>query len=224
MDFSNSSHRLGFAVAVIIIVAVGAWLYFGKNAQNPPQAHEGPKTAEQPTLPDMSGEQKRDEAKKEVSGAVLHTSFGEIEVVFFRDKAPKTVENFVKLVEQGFYNNTKFHRVIRDFMIQGGDPLSKDDTQMGRWGTGGPGYQFADEINDQRIVRGVLAMANAGPNTNGSQFFIVTAQATPWLDGKHTVFGKVVSGLDVVEKIGSADTGPSDIPKTPIVIQQVVLK
>jgi cyclophilin family peptidyl-prolyl cis-trans isomerase len=109
-------------------------------------------------------------------------------------------------------------------MIQGGDPLSKDDAAMARWGTGGPGYQFADEINDQKIVRGVLAMANSGPNTNGSQFFIVTTVATPWLDGRHTVFGKVVRGMEVVAGIGNTETGQNDVPKIPITIQNVTLK
>jgi len=109
-------------------------------------------------------------------------------------------------------------------MIQAGDPLSKDDAMIGRWGTGGPGYQFEDEINDVALVRGVLAMANAGPNTNGSQFFIVTAEATPWLDGKHTAFGKVISGMEVVDAIEATPTGPSDRPVEPVVIQAIVVK
>ena len=224
MDFTNSSHRLGFAVALLFIITAGTWWYVsGRSAKNPP-AREAPNGTEQPNAPNEEKPQKAEETKKEASGAVMRTSRGEIEVVFFRDKAPKTVENFETLVKAGFYDGTKFHRVIKDFMIQGGDPLSKDDTQMGRWGTGGPGYQFADEINSEKIVRGVLAMANSGPNTNGSQFFIVTAGATPWLDGKHTVFGKVVKGMDVVDKIEGTPTGPNDVPETPMVIQQVVLK
>lgn len=136
-----------------------------------------------------------------LSGAVFKTNLGSFEVVFFGDKAPHTVENFITLAQKQFYNGTKFHRVIKDFMIQGGDPLTKDDAKQTLWGTGGPGYMFADEFNDERLVRGIVAMANSGPNTNGSQFFVITAESTPWLDGKHTPFAKVVSGMDVVMKI-----------------------
>ena len=225
MNWNNSSHRLGFALTIIIIAAVGVVLYFSNTERTaiPARQKEEAKSLEQIVEPPMK-EQPKETEKKEVIGAVLKTSLGDIEVLFFREKAPKTVENFVKLASEGFYSNTRFHRVIKDFMIQGGDPLSKDDTQMGRWGTGGPGYQFADEINDQKIVRGVLAMANSGPNTNGSQFFIVTAQATPWLDGKHTVFGKVVRGMDVVDAIENIPTVQNDVPKTPVVIEQLLLK
>lgn len=162
-------------------------------------------------------------ADQAITRAVLKTSSGNIEIEFFKSKAPATVANFIKLSQAGFYDGVKFHRVIRDFMIQSGDPLSKgDDTSS--YGRGGPGYTFPDEINDQKIVRGVIAMANAGPNTNGSQFFIVTAAATPWLDGKHTVFGKVVSGMEVVDKINNVITGENDIPKTAIVIGGVELR
>lgn len=226
MDFTNSSHRLGFALAIIIVIAVWATLYLSKEEQSIGSDGQGEKAESivEMVQPPMQETQKKTEEKKESTRAVFQTSQGEMEVELFRDKAPKTVENFETLVKSGFYDRTKFHRVIKNFMIQGGDPLSKDDTQMGRWGTGGPGYQFADEINDQKLVRGVLAMANAGPNTNGSQFFIVTAAATPWLDGKHTVFGKVVRGMDVVDKIGNTETGPNDVPKTPVVLQSITLK
>src|SRR5436853_4035977 len=125
--------------------------------------------------------------------ATLHTSHGVIAVELHDEDAPKTVENFLKLVRDGFYDGVIFHRVIPDFMIQGGDPTGT--------GSGGPGYQFEDEFNDHKVVRGALAMANAGPNTNGSQFFIVTTEATPWLDGKHTVFGRLPSGTEVVDEI-----------------------
>ncbi|MDO8593921.1 MAG: peptidylprolyl isomerase [bacterium] len=155
---------------------------------------------------------------------MFKTNLGDIEVTFFAAKAPKTVENFLKLAGSGFFDSTKFHRVIKSFMIQGGDPLSKDDAQKNAWGTGGPGYQFEDEINDQKLVRGVLAMANAGPGTNGSQFFIVTAAATPWLDGHHTVFGKVTKGMDVVDKIENTPVGPNDVPKTAVVIESISFK
>jgi len=150
-----------------------------------------------------------------VSSATLHTNRGDIAVELFDDDAPKTVENFTKLARDGFYDGVIFHRVIQDFMIQGGDPTGT--------GSGGPGYQFEDEFNDHRVQRGALAMANAGPNTNGSQFFIVTADACPWLDGKHTVFGKVTSGMDVVDAISNADTGPGDKPREEIRIESVTL-
>jgi cyclophilin family peptidyl-prolyl cis-trans isomerase len=150
-----------------------------------------------------------------VSTATLHTSEGPIELELYPDDAPKTVENFVKLSNDGFYEGVTFHRVIPDFMIQGGDPTGT--------GMGGPGYEFEDEFNEHRVVRGALAMANAGPNTNGSQFFIVTAEETPWLDGKHTVFGRVTSGMDVVDRISGADRDANDRPREPITIDRVEL-
>ena len=137
--------------------------------------------------------------------ALMKTNFGDIKLELFRDDAPETVENFVKLSNTGFYNGTLFHRVIPKFMIQGGDPNSKNE-DWSTHGTSGPGYTFADEFNNHKLVAGVLAMANAGPNTNGSQFFIVTAEETPWLDNKHTVFGKVVQGMNVVKKIEGTKT------------------
>src|SRR3954467_202597 len=133
-----------------------------------------------------------------MTSATLHTNHGAIGIELFDDDAPKTVDNFLKLSRDGFYNGVVFHRVIPDFMIQGGDPTGT--------GTGGPGYQFEDEFNDHKVERGALAMANAGPNTNGSQFFIVTTEAAPWLDGKHTVFGRVTDGMDVVDTISAAET------------------
>jgi len=150
-----------------------------------------------------------------VSTAVLHTNVGAIGVELFDDDAPKTVENFRKLAGDGFYDGLTFHRVIPDFMIQGGCPEGT--------GTGGPGYTFEDEFNQNKIVRGALAMANAGPNTNGSQFFIVTTEAAPWLDGKHTVFGKITDGMDVVDAIEATDTDRSDKPSEPQVIERVEL-
>ena len=147
--------------------------------------------------------------------ATMHTNHGVIELELFDEDAPQTVENFTKLAGDGFYDGVVFHRVIEDFMIQGGDPTGT--------GMGGPGYTFEDEINDHRVERGALAMANAGPNTNGSQFFIVTADATPWLDGKHTVFGRVTSGLDVVDSISAVDTDANDKPRDPVVIERVEL-
>lgn len=156
---------------------------------------------------------------------VMHTNFGDITLELFRDKAPKTVDNFIKLSRQGFYDGTLFHRVIKGFMIQGGDPNTKTDPK--NWaihGTGGPGYQFEDEINDQALVRGILAMANAGPGTNGSQFFIITAPATDWLNGKHTPFGKVISGMEVVDKIEQVKVNEVAHPLEDVVVEKVEVK
>ena len=150
-----------------------------------------------------------------MSAATLHTNHGPIEVELHDGDAPKTVENFRKLAGDGFYNGVIFHRVIPDFMIQGGDPTGT--------GTGGPGYTFEDEVNDHPVARGALAMANAGPNTNGSQFFIVTADACPWLDGKHTVFGRVTSGMDVADTISNVETSAGDRPSEDVVIERVDL-
>jgi cyclophilin family peptidyl-prolyl cis-trans isomerase len=149
-----------------------------------------------------------------MSTATMTTSEGAIELELFDQDAPKTVENFRKLASSGFYDGLTFHRVIKDFMIQGGCPQGT--------GTGGPGYTFEDEINDHKIVRGALAMANAGPDTNGSQFFIVTARACPWLDGKHTVFGEVSEGLDVVDRLEGAETDAADRPAQPLRIESIV--
>jgi cyclophilin family peptidyl-prolyl cis-trans isomerase len=151
-----------------------------------------------------------------VSTATISTSEGDVVFELFDADAPKTVQNFKDLSAKGFYDGKIFHRVIADFMIQGGCPEGT--------GTGGPGYEFEDEINQHKIVRGTLAMANAGPNTNGSQFFIVTADATPWLDGKHTAFGQVTGGEDVVQRIGTTQTGPGDRPVTPIEIRTITVE
>ena len=150
-----------------------------------------------------------------MSAATLHTSHGAVELELFDDDAPNTVENFRKLATDGFYDGVVFHRIIPDFMIQGGDPTGT--------GSGGPGYTFEDEFNDHPVARGALAMANAGPNTNGSQFFIVTAEACPWLDGKHTVFGRVTGGMDVVDAISQVQTDASDRPREDVVIERIDL-
>lgn len=146
---------------------------------------------------------------------MIHTSAGAVALELFDEDAPKTVENFRSLASDGFYDGLTFHRVIRDFMIQGGCP--KGD------GTGGPGYTFEDEINDHKIVRGAVAMANAGPDTNGSQFFVVTAEEAPWLDGKHTVFGEVTEGMDTVGAIESAAKDQRDRPIEPQIIERIEL-
>ena len=150
-----------------------------------------------------------------MTSATLETNHGAIGIELFDADAPKTVENFLKLARDGFYDGVVFHRVIENFMIQGGDPTGT--------GMGGPGYQFEDEINKRPVQRGALAMANAGPNTNGSQFFIVTAEATPWLDGKHTVFGRVTDGMDVVDTISALETDARDRPRSDVVIERVEL-
>ena len=150
-----------------------------------------------------------------MSKATIHTNHGAIEVELFDEDAPKTVENFRKLASDGFYDGVIFHRVIPDFMVQGGDPTGT--------GTGGPGYTFEDEFNQHKVVRGALAMANAGPNTNGSQFFIVTTQEAPWLDGKHTVFGEVTSGMESVDAIESTPTDNRDKPLEDALIERVEL-
>jgi peptidyl-prolyl cis-trans isomerase B (cyclophilin B) len=149
------------------------------------------------------------------SNATMKTNLGDIELELYDEDAPQTVENFRKLSGDGFYDGVIFHRVIKDFMIQGGDPTGT--------GTGGPGYQFEDEFNQHKIVRGALAMANAGPNTNGSQFFIVTTDEAPWLDGKHTVFGRVTDGMDVVDQIEAAETDARDKPVDEVRIESVAL-
>lgn len=148
-----------------------------------------------------------------MTSTTLHTSKGAIAIEFFDEDAPQTVENFRKLAREGFYDGITFHRVIPDFMIQGGCPRGD--------GTGGPGYEFEDEPNDRRVVRGALAMANRGPNTNGSQFFIVTAEEAAWLDGKHTVFGRVAEGMDVVDEISNVPRDSRDRPREAVTIRQV---
>ena len=150
-----------------------------------------------------------------MSQATLHTNHGPIVVELHEADAPKTVENFVKLSREGFYDGLAFHRVIKDFMVQGGCPQGT--------GTGGPGYTFEDEFNSHKVVRGALAMANAGPNTNGSQFFIVTTPEAPWLDGKHTVFGRIVEGMEVVDTIEGGKTDARDKPVDDAVIEGVDL-
>ncbi|KKU78304.1 MAG: Peptidyl-prolyl cis-trans isomerase [Parcubacteria group bacterium GW2011_GWA2_47_64] len=232
MDLSKPSHLLGLLTALVIVAGIFIAIFMVKQNKagteagetKIPQTGASPGTGEETTATTETNSAASGAPYAPKNGAIIKTNFGDIEVVFFGADAPKTVENFQKLAESGFYANTKFHRVIKNFMIQGGDPFSKDNTQMARWGTGGPGYTFEDEINAQKVVRGALAMANAGPNTNGSQFFIVTVQATPWLDGLHTVFGQVTRGMDVVDKISMTDTVTNDIPKSPVIIESIILK
>ncbi|MCR4306408.1 MAG: peptidylprolyl isomerase [Candidatus Yonathbacteria bacterium] len=199
-------------VVVLVLIAVAVVLFFMNDADN----KEG-KIVENITTNNL-----------EYSKAILVTNLGDIEVEFFSQDAPLTVANFVKLAEDEFYNGTKFHRVIKSFMIQGGDPLSKNDAAPEQWGTGGPGYKFNDEINANSDLyktgykRGILAMANSGSDTNGSQFFIMH-QDYP-LPPKYTIFGRVIFGQEVVDTIATTPTDSNDRPISPITIQKVLLK
>jgi peptidyl-prolyl cis-trans isomerase B (cyclophilin B) len=151
-----------------------------------------------------------------MTNATLHTSQGVIELELFDEDAPKTVANFLELAGKGYYDGLTFHRVIPDFMVQAGCPRGD--------GTGGPGYEFEDEPNDRLVVRGALAMANRGPNTNGSQFFIVTAEECPWLDGKHTVFGRVTAGMDIVDAISNVPRDGRDRPLEAVKTERIVIR
>lgn len=230
----STIQAIGIIVIAGLLLAVGLW--YGKTLDVKEAVREqeterrnvaGLNTIEPspttdiPTVEEVLGPQIPE--IRETVRATLVTSKGAIEVELDGEAAPKTVGNFVKLAQEGFYDGTTFHRVIEGFMIQGGDPLSKDPNVRARHGTGGPGYTFADEINDRPLVRGSLAMANAGPNTNGSQFFIVTAESTPWLNGRHTNFGEVVNGMDVVDAIIAVETDANDNPIEPVVVQRVMV-
>ena len=203
------------SIVIVIIIVLGIWFSMREK--------KGEENIINSTNQEPVSAVDSDEAKKTMS-AILHTNKGNITIEFYDKQAPNTVANFIKLAEDGFYNGVKFHRVIKGFMIQGGDPLTKDNSKMELWGTGDPGYKFADELgaNNHNDV-GTIAMANSGPNTNGSQFFINTA-ANNFLDTKHTVFGKVVSGMDVVTKIENVKTGEADRPVEAVVIESITLK
>ncbi len=209
-------------IIVVGLIGLGFWL-----SRTPDVVPES-----QNLLEDGQGEEVINNNTKEeiinepvkIMQATLHTNMGDITIEFFESEAPNTVANFTKLAGGGFYNGVKFHRVIKGFMIQGGDPLTKDDSKMAYWGTGGPGYKFADEITPtNKNLTGTISMANAGPNTNGSQFFINTADNN-FLDTKHTVFGKVVAGMEVVRAIEGVPTVPGDRPVEAVVIESVTLK
>jgi len=198
-------------IGVVVLIIFGLWFVLNKKE-------------EKNIIPLVNNQ-------SEIMNATLHTNKGDITIEFFDKQAPNTVANFLKLAKEGFYDGVKFHRVIKGFMIQGGDPLSKDDSKIDSWGTGGPGYQFADEIDPSSdlyktgYVKGIVAMANSGPNTNGSQFFIMTANYP--LPPLYTIFGKVASGQDVVDKIASVPTlepGILDRPITAIVLKNISLK
>lgn len=212
-----------FLIIILVLVCIGAGIYFiNKNKSQNPTTNPISQDTLEDTKKDPITNNNKEENKK-IMYATMHTNMGDI-TIQLSDTAPNTVANFKKLAGEGFYNGTKFHRVIKGFMNQGGDPLSKDDTKKSMWGTGGPGYKFNDEItatNHNDV--GTIAMANAGPNTNGSQFFINVAPNN-FLDTKHTVFGHVTSGMDVVTAINNTATDPTDKPLTPVVIESITLK
>lgn len=207
-----STKNIIFVVLSIIFIVGMVWI---SGSQKPPLVDtENLQTVSETTTGTMSS----------MSTATITTSKGVVTLELFTEKSPKTVENFVKLANEGFYNGTRFHRVIKDFMIQGGDPLSKDLASKNRWGTGGPGYQFADEISgDNKNNAGTISMANSGPNTNGSQFFINTANNN-FLDTKHTVFGRVISGMEVITAIEETETDPNDRPVQDMIIEKIEIK
>ena len=201
-----------------------------KNGLTPKMKPSGRSSASQSSQADgqvggaaeQANQKQLENLAEQYDGAIIKTNLGDITVKFYVQESPITVNNFLNLAKAGFYNDTKFHRVIKDFMIQGGDPLSKDD-DWSNDGTGGPGYQFQDEFNQHKLVKGSLAMANSGPNTNGSQFFIVTAEATSWLDGKHTNFGYVTGGIDIVEKIEKVSVNENAHPTEDVIVNSIEL-
>ena len=217
-------------IAAIIIVAAAAYFMFDRKSEEPAVDlnnssassasgnNNSTQTADQPS----SAASTQEALKNNMHTITLETNYGTIEFTTFDADTPKTVNNFITLANKGFYNNLTFHRVIDGFMIQGGDPNGN--------GSGGPGYQFEDEFSPGAdsykagYVKGVVAMANAGPNTNGSQFFIVTAEQTPWLDGVHTNFGYVISGWETLDAIENSTIGANDYPVEDIIIEKIILQ
>lgn len=214
-------------IIVIIIffaVAFGAVYFTSKPAEAPVATNNQPQTQDQ-VKPETTNTNNTEKPMTKSTTVILKTSKGEIELSLLTDKAPNTTANFAKLASEGFYNGVKFHRVIKGFMIQGGDPLSKDESKRQQWGMGGPGYKFNDELSGtEKYPQGTLAMANSGPNTNGSQFFIVTASPEAPLPPSYTVFGKVVKGMDVALAIENVKTGPTDQPLEDVVINSAIVK
>lgn len=205
---------------VVLIVIVGAIVYTTRNQTTEPEANL---SSNLPTQTPMAINPNDITPINNTVAVTLKTSKGDIMLSLDGKAAPLTVGNFVSLVKQGFYNGTAFHRVIPGFMIQGGDPLSKDPSMRVRHGTGDPGYQFKDEFNARKIVRGEIAMANSGPGTNGSQFFIVVGEAFPHLDGKHTNFGTITSGMDIVDAIVNVPADANNNPLVPVTINEVIV-
>lgn len=208
--------------ALVLAFAVGLYLFTG-NAENGKVRALAKNSQTQPTVENKTQTPVPPETK-----ATITTSMGDITVQLYNTEAPKTVANFAKLAKEGFYEGIMFHRVIKDFMIQGGDPFTKDDAKQKDWGKGGPGYQFEDELDPNApsykkgYVRGTLAMANSGPNTNGSQFFIVHKDYP--LPHNYTIFGQVTSGIEVVDKIAETKTGEGDRPIMSVAITRVTVE
>jgi len=234
------SQKIGIIVAVLVLLVLalgGAYFYTKQGAsvsegmKTTPQVTQeaggaGTASSSQKAITQKTMDTEQTKTPEVVHGALISTSLGDIEVVFSEATAPKTVANFVSLAATKFYDGIKFHRVINGFMIQAGDPFSKDDSKQAYWGTGGPGYQFEDELSGKEVYSyGTLAMANSGKNTNGSQFFIVSANPSVSLPPLYTVFGKVIGGMDVVERIQNVATDKSnDRPLQAVVIKSVTLK
>lgn len=215
-------------MSIIILLVVGGIAYFTiRNSQESDNMEAVPNTnqLQDNTVTDTNDKTiiNKEVNNKKIMQATLHTNMGDI-TIEFGNTTPRTVDNFIKLAKEGFYNGTKFHRVIKGFMNQGGDPLTKDDTKSDYWGTGGPEYKFDDELtSSNRNDVGTISMANSGPNTNGSQFFINVAQNN-FLDTKHVVFGKVTAGMDVVNAINNVATGANDRPIKPVILESISLK
>ena len=231
-----SKTLISISVLVTILVVGSLWYFSRGQVVSPVGADQTPSlqipttnnqvtsTTTEQTITSTSTTQSITDINKKYMNATLHTNKGDITIEFQKDGVPSTVANFIKLAKSGFYDGVKFHRVIKGFMIQGGDPLTKDDSQKSMWGTGGPGYKFADELTaENHNDVGTISMANSGPNTNGSQFFINVA-ANNFLDGKHVVFGKVTKGMDVVTAIEDTKTDSNDRPINPVVIESITLK
>lgn len=219
----STKNTILLIIAVIVIVGT-VWIG-GKSATPTPVPTATTTATTTESKPEAKKEARAEtNSTKPMTTVVMTTNKGAITLELFGDKKPKTVENFVKLAKEGFYNGTRFHRVIKGFMIQGGDPLSKDVANQNRWGTGGPGYSFADELStENKNVIGTIAMANSGPNTNGSQFFINTANNN-FLDTKHTAFGRVTAGMDVVTAIENTKTGQNDRPVEDMIVEKIDVK
>lgn len=215
-------------IGIIILLVIGGMAYFAiRNKQSDNVNNQDiNQLLDNTTTTTDAGDKtiiNKEVNNKKIMQATLHTNMGDI-TIEFSNTTPRTVDNFIKLAKEGFYNDTKFHRVIKGFMNQGGDPLTKDDSRADYWGTGGPGYKFDDELTStNRNDVGTISMANSGPNTNGSQFFINVAPNN-FLDTKHTVFGKVTAGMDVVTAINNVATGANDRPVKPVVLESISLK
>lgn len=219
-------HRLFFVIILVTVIIIGGYWYAKSVTIDPYTTSVENLGINNPftsmAVKEDSPTKNLINSNQTIMNATLHTNKGDISIEFSTN-TPETVANFVKLANSGFYNGVRFHRVIKGFMIQGGDPLSKDESKKDRWGTGGPGYTFKDEITEgNQNIAGTISMANAGPDTNGSQFFINTADNNS-LNSKHTVFGKVVAGMDVVKAIESTPTDSNDRPIEDMVIENITL-